>query len=189
MRSCAIILAGLAGSGKTFVSTYFVKKEIPLIKMGDVTREELYKREIVDSPENEDKIRRELRQTHGPFVYAKRVAIKVFEYLKENNIIFIEGMRSFDEAVFFKKELPNIFILFLKADARIRYQRLSSRKNRKFNQEQARERDEYEGVTLGLNTIEKKADFVVTNNDNKKKLQKKLDIIYKKLSLWIQESN
>ena len=182
-----LILTGLPGSGKTFVSNYFAQKGIPLVRMGDVTREELTKRKIADTPENEDSMRRELREKYGSFVFAQRVVIKVFEYLKSSELTFIEGMRSFDEAIFFKRELPNVHIIFLKADTHIRYARLKNRKNRRFSEKQAKDRDTYEGVTLGLNTIEKESDFVITNNESNKELQKKLNSIFNTIQQWTQQ--
>jgi dephospho-CoA kinase len=70
-RYIAIILAGMPGSGKSLFS--IVAKEccgIPVYVMGDIIREEVVKRGLEPTQENNARIAAELRERYGSNVIA-----------------------------------------------------------------------------------------------------------------------
>ena len=99
----------------------------------------------------------------------------------KNTIVVIEGMRSWEEYLYLKKEFPHIrlFILGLYTDKVIRYQRLSQRKNRPKLYGEERDIDELVGINMGPTIAF--ADYVIKNNYSLKDFYDKLELAYRSI--------
>lgn len=182
MKPTVLILTGLPGCGKTTATIYFKKKNIPVIRMGDITDKALKQTDLSGTAENEKRIREHLRDKYGEDVYAKKTTEKILPLLANHSAIVIDGLRSEVEFEYFKQHLPDVKLIFCETAQALRYERLSRRKDRPLTEAQARERDMSELSRLGLHTLRKSADFVIHNNGTKKQLFLNLDKVFKKLN-------
>ncbi len=181
MKPIVLILVGLPGCGKTTASIFFKEKNIPVVRMGDFTDEILKENNLSFTAKNEKKIREELRSKYGEDIYAKKTVEKILPLFSKSSLIVIDGMRSGVEYAYFKKHLPEVKLVFLEMEEKLRYQRLMQREDRPLNEMEARERDMSELNRLGLHTLRKSADFIVNNNGTKEDLFANLEDIFKKI--------
>ena len=72
-------VTGLPGSGKSVVSRIAKKMDIPLVRMGDVIREEAKKRN-----QTTGEVAVELRKEYGEFVVAERCVKTIKNYFNTN---------------------------------------------------------------------------------------------------------
>lgn len=177
----AIILVGLPGSGKTTASIYFKDKKIPVVRMGEVTQEQLAKNNLPVTEENEDIIRKNLRNNYGPDVYARKTLEKVKRDYSDAGVVIIDGMRTKAEYDFFHKYLDDINILYFETEKTMRFTRLRMRKIRPLSEKDAVKRDRVEKEELGMVKLKKHADFVVNNNGTIGSLHQNLQIILDKI--------
>lgn len=90
------------------------------------------------TPDNEKKMREGLREKLGMAAYAILSLPKIKSYLETDNVI-IDGLYSWDELKVLKEEFnSNITIISIIADKNIRYNRLSKRDIRPFNNDEAK---------------------------------------------------
>lgn len=181
MKLTVLILTGLPGCGKTTASSFFEEKKIPVVRMGKVTDEALFTSGLKYSPINEKKIREDLRRKFGEDIYARKTVEKILPLLKNNSLVVVDGMRSEEEYVYFKKNLPEVDIIFIETSQAIRYQRLTQRIDRPLSEEEAQKRDISELTRLGLHTLRKSADFIIHNDGSKSELYTELEKILKDL--------
>jgi len=174
-----IALIGLPGSGKTLVSKQFEKEGYVSIRLGDITDEELKKRNMEVNEENESQIREEIRKTHGMDAYAKLSLEKIKEFDK----VVIDGMRSEEEFIYFKSHLGRGFhAVFIDASPMVRYYRLGRRKVRPLTESECKARDERELKVLGMEKTITKADLVLTNNGEMEELRTRVISLLKNLN-------
>ena len=84
-------VTGLPGSGKSVVSRVAKKLDIPLVRMGDVIREEAKKRN-----QTTGEVAVELRKEYGEFVVAERCVKTIKNYFKQKVLI---GLNPLDISV------------------------------------------------------------------------------------------
>ena len=72
-----LAFVGMPGSGKSEATSYFAKKNIPYVRFGDVTEDELLARNLSVNAQNEQHIREDLRKKFGMDVYAVRSRQKI----------------------------------------------------------------------------------------------------------------
>ena len=65
-----IAIVGMCGSGKSVASDYYINKGYQKVYFGGVTMDELKRRGLEVNPENEKKIREELRNEYGMAAFA-----------------------------------------------------------------------------------------------------------------------
>lgn len=122
-----------------------------------------------------------MRKEHGIEAMAKLSLKKIENELKNNMIVVIDGMRSWEEYLYLKNELKHvrIYILSLFADKEIRYHRISSRGHR--TGLYGEDRDINELVRINMGPTIAFADFVVKNNFSRQDLFDKLDDVYREV--------
>ncbi|OGG04066.1 hypothetical protein A2W14_00595 [Candidatus Gottesmanbacteria bacterium RBG_16_37_8] len=166
MAKNVAILVGLPGSGKTLAGEFFIKNHLPVVRMGDLTLTYLKKKKLIFSEKNENKARRELREKFGNDIYAVSCLDKVKKMMNKHNLVIIEGMRSPSEWQYFQKNLPKAKIIYLEADKKIRFDRLSKRQPRPLTKSEIELREKYEVNKLQISKLKKSADFMVKNNND-----------------------
>lgn len=180
MIPTVLILIGLAGSGKTTAAAYFKKKKFGIVRMGEVTDRILKESGLPCSESNEKYVREGLRKKYGQDIYAKKVIPSILQLIKKNNLIIVDGMRNKAELDLFRKNLPNLKIIFLNAKREIRYKRLQKRTERPLTLTEAKERDASELVYFKLHNLKKYADYTIDNGGKLADLYRQLrEILYK----------
>jgi dephospho-CoA kinase len=172
-----IIFSGLSGSGKTTAAEYFSSKNIPVLRMGELTQKILTKEKRTKNEESESVVRDHIRKELGDTVYAQSILPDVSKILKEHDTIVIEGMRSIAEWGVFKTVPVSLFVVFLHSRSVHRTQRLAVRKTRPLSIAEMKKRDTWE-KRVGTAKIQKIADKVVGNDGSKEQFLHKLENIY-----------
>ncbi len=169
-------VTGLPGSGKSVVSRVAKKLNIPVVRMGDVIREEAKKRD-----QKTGDVAVELRKEYGEFVVAERC----IETIKNQNrsprirvprskcsIFMIEGIRSQYEVEIFKKNFKNFKVIAVHSTTKTRFKRLKKRMRPDDSKEESEFlfRDERE-LNFGIGNVIATADYMIVNEGPLKKIK------------------
>lgn len=185
-----VCVAGMPGSGKSFVSDYFVKKGYQFSRFGQITLDEVKRRKLELNEINERKIREEIRRKHGMDAYAVLNYPKFKNLLKTGNVIG-DGLYSWAEYKFLKEKFPKQFILIaVYAPPKLRHDRISKRKmpkndnylrHRPFSKTEAELRDFAEIENLDKGGPIAMADHTILNTKGKAYLLKQVRIIHEEI--------
>ena len=169
---------GLPASGKS-TAVEAVNNLGIIIKVGDIVREETKKLGLEITPENLSKVSLDFHNDHG----GKALAIKLVEKIKklEENIVFIDGIRSKSEVKYIRKywKFPIIAVL---CDDKLRHKWILSRgrSDDSKNIEDVINRDKRE-LGYGLGKLLKKANYKIKNDSDIETLKEKTKIVIKKI--------
>jgi len=177
-----LLLAGLAGTGKTTASGFFRSLNIPVVRMGEVTDRYLRIERLTSDETNESRVRRNLRYKYGSDYYARQTLTKIANKLKDSRLVIVEGLRSEEERQTFLEEFSNCRLLYLEVPSRIRKERLLKRKNRPLKLRQIELREKYEKINLGTHRLKKEADYLIKNADTLANLKEEIKKLVKKIS-------
>lgn len=133
---------------------------LPVIRMGDVVREEASRRGISLTDEGVGGMAHEERQVHGPDIWARRTLERV-----STDRVVIDGVRSPDEVNAFREAFADhLCIVAVHASPGTRYRRISrrGRKDDVVTEEQLRLRDQRE-LRWGLGKVIALADYMIVN--------------------------
>ncbi|MEK7097008.1 MAG: nucleoside monophosphate kinase [Patescibacteria group bacterium] len=174
-----IALAGLPGAGKTDAANYFQKKNLPTISFGKIINDIINKKNLPHNEENHKIVREEIRNKYGKEALAFLNKEKIEDALKNNSIIVVEGMRSWEEYLYLKKEFSEVklTILCIYTDKHLRYKRISKRNNRSEHYGEERDINEIVGINMGPTIAY--ADFVIKNNYSLEEFYDKLELTYR----------
>lgn len=179
-------VTGLPGSGKSVVSRAAKRLNIPIVRMGDVIREEAKNRN-----KSTGEVAVELRKEFGEFVVADRCVEIIKNHINtkdaksdENiktksrikvpkcDIYMIEGIRSPFEVKIFKKNFDQFKIIAIHSTPNTRFKRLK----RRMRPDDSRElsdfllRDERE-LKFGIGDVIATSDYMVVNEGPLKKIK------------------
>jgi len=184
MSKHIIAFVGMPGSGKSEAAVYLQKKGIPFVRFGDLTDEIVAEYGLPLNPENEKKVREELRVKYGMDVYAVKAAPQIRLLIKTHPVIALDGLYSWEEYVFLKKHFAQLSVIHIYAEPEVRYKRLTGRAIRPLSSDEARTRDEAELDKLNKGGPIAIADFLIENNgDDILHLHKQIDIIFHRLQI------
>ena len=173
-------VTGLPGSGKSVVSRVAKKLDIPLVRMGDVIREEAKKRN-----QTTGEVAVELRKEYGEFVIAERCVKTIKNYFSTKQgidriessgskcrIFMIEGIRSQYEVDIFKKNFNDFKIIAVHSTPKTRFKRLKRRMRPDDSKEESEFllRDKRE-LNFGIGNVIATADYMVVNEGPLKKIK------------------
>ena len=138
-----IAVIGMPGSGKSTVIQALVKKHnLPFIYFGGLTLEEVRRRGLEETQENEKKIRQEFREKYGMGAYAHLSLPKIKELLEKNDVMLIDGLYSWSEYILLKNaNIGEVILLTVISKRKNRYERLQKRSIRPLTPEEAEKRD------------------------------------------------
>ncbi len=180
-KNTIIAVVGMPGSGKTEAAEYFKTLGLPVVRFSHIVNSLIEKRKLPHTLEVHHQVRQELRDKYGYEAIELLSKKDLEKELKKNNLVVIEGMRSWEEFEYIKKQFQKarIYILALYADKQKRYDRIAKRKERKDLRGEERDVDEliqtHMGPTIAF------ADFVVKNNFSLEELHDKLDEVYREI--------
>lgn len=180
-KKSIIAIVGLPGAGKTEAARYYKEKHIPVISFGKVVNDYIDSHKLDHTETVHKEVREGLRKKHGIEAFAVLNESKIKEALSKNQIVVIDGMRSWEEYTYLKERFPkaNIFIVALFADKHLRYQRISKRKYRSRLYGAERDVDELIGTNMGATIAY--ADYCVKNNFSIDDLHHKLEEAYRRI--------
>ncbi len=174
-----IAIVGLPGSGKTESKNFFKKKGVPIVSFSNILNEYIDTNKLSHDEKTHKKLREGWRKKHGMAAFAIMSKKNIETALRDNSIVVIEGMRSWEEYKYLKKEFPkvNVYILVVYADKTLRYKRSEKRLYRRgFYGE---ERDLNELLNLNMGPTIAFADFLVKNNFSLDEFHDKLEEVYR----------
>ena len=174
-----VAIVGMCGRGKSIASKYFEDLGYKNVYFGGVTMEKLKEAGLEVTPENEKMMREKLRRELGMGAYAKVLLPRILELSKDYDVV-LDGLYSWSELKILEEEFDMRTIAIV-CDKNLRYDRLSKRDVRPFNNEEAKKRDITE-----IENIEKAgpiayADYFIYNNGSMEEYYKRLDEIIKLL--------
>lgn len=178
-----IAVVGMPGAGKSEVASYLKHKGIPFVRFGDATDEGLKEKGLPINAENEQKFRENLRAEIGMAAYAIKAEPKINELLKSQQIVALDGLRSWEEYTYLKEKFSNLILINIYTEPEIRYKRLSERQVRSFTPEESHARDVAELVNLHMGGPIALADYLVENNSDVYSLHKKLDTLLQRIGV------
>lgn len=181
-----LILAfvGMPGAGKSEASAYLDKKGIPFVRFGDLTDEGVKRMGLPLKPENEKIFREKIRRELGMGAYAIKAKPKIDNLLKTYDVIILDGLYSWEEYIYLKREFINLILVNVYAEPTIRYKRLSERPIRPVPLGDARKRDVAELEKLNKGGPIAIADYLIENNSgNIGDLYRKLDNFLNRLGI------
>lgn len=170
-----VAIVGMCGSGKSIASKYFEDLGYKNVYFGGVTMDKLKEAGLEVTPENEKMMREKLRRELGMGAYAKVLLPRILDLSKDYDVV-LDGLYSWSELKILEEEFDMRTIAIV-CDKNLRYDRLSKRDVRPFNNEEAKKRDITE-----IENIEKAgpiayADYFIYNNGSMEEYYKRLDEI------------
>ncbi len=176
-----LAIVGMPGSGKTEAAQHFKKLGLPVVSFSEIVKKAIERKKLPDTLEVHHNIRQELRDKYGYHAMALLSHKKILEELKKYKLVVLEGMRSWEEYEYLKKEFPKakIFILALYVDKLKRFNRIKNRKERSELRGEGRDLDELIQTHMGPTIAY--ADFMIKNNFSLEELHHKLDEVYREI--------
>ncbi len=177
-----IAVVGLPGSGKTEVTKILVEKGFKKIYFGDITFEEIKRRNLEINEKNEKMVREEIRKKYGMAAYAILNLPKIKKSFEQGNVV-LESLYSWDEYKTIKNEFGDAFyVIAVYAPPKIRYARLKNRETRSLTPEESKNRDYAQIENLAIAGPIAMADFTILNTGTLEKLKNETGNILSKLT-------
>ncbi len=178
MKSMKVVsIVGMTGAGKSEVSRVFEQNGFIRIRFGDVTDEEMKKRGLEPSEENERFIRELLRREHGSVAYAKLNLPRIEQALKNSDVV-IDGLYSWEEYTYLKECYgEDLYLVAVWSSPKTRHARLTSRASRRLTLEEAISRDRAEIENIDKGGPIAMADFTIINESSLENLKKEAERI------------
>lgn len=180
-KSLVLALVGMPGSGKTEAANFFRKKDIPVLRFGDITKKGLEEKHLEGNEPNERQYRETIRQELGMDAYAMLMEPEIKERLVKNNIVVVDGLRSYQEYIYLSKKLDNIKLLCIYAKPEVRHKRLKVRVERKMSEDEATKRDLAEVSALDMGKTIALSDYMIENEGTIDVLNEKLEKLIKEI--------
>ena len=180
-----VAIVGMVGAGKTTAGCYLEKKGFKKVRFGQVVIDEIKRRGLSVCEKHEKLVREGLRYERGMDVMAKLNYPKIKKALETSHVVG-DDIYSWEEYLYLKKKLKEgMTVLAIFASAKVRYQRISKRKERPLSARLAQGRD-----YADISNIQKAgpiamADYVIVNEEGKKEFQQNLNIFLQKSKLKI----
>ena len=184
MQTNKIILGfvGDLASGKGTVCKYLNEKYgVNSYRFSTMLRDVLNRIYVEQNRENLQDLSTFLRQRYGQDIMSKVIVKDVLN--DKNNIVAVEGIRRPTDITYLR-ELSGFHLIYITAEAKIRWQRMVSRKenaddaNKTFEQFLKDEQAEADAL---IKELGKKAEFTITNDDAMEEFYSKMEGVLKKI--------
>ncbi len=177
-----IALVGMSGSGKSVATSYLEEKGYNKIYFGGVIYKKMEEAGIEITPDSQKEFREELRRKEGMGVVAK-ILLKDIEESFEKQDTVLDGLYSWDEYLILKEKFPcALKLICVCSDKKIRYNRVSMRKDRPFNLEDIKKRDIGEIENSAKGGPIAYADYYILNNGSLDSYYERLEEILKEIA-------
>jgi len=176
MKKVLFIIVGLPGSGKSFAASVIKKRfRAKVFENGDIIREEIKRRSLPYTPENDKKIRLWFHAGREHLIMER-----IWKKMKNvKGIVVLVGLRNLKELSMIKKSYKGKLVLIkIESSFKVRVNR-EIKRGRFGKQDSAKylkQRDKSELSDLvGLKYLLKKADYTIINsNISKKQMEKRV---------------
>lgn len=180
----ALALVGMPGSGKSLCAEHLEQRGYFKYRFGQIVVDEVARRGLELTPQNEQLVREDLRAQDGINAIAMRALPQLKEALRSHATIIIDGLYGFGEYKLLKEALGTAMIVVAVVASRpLRYRRLATRPERPLTPAEARERDYREIETLEKGGPIAIADYTLLNDADPDTLFGALDDLLAKLNM------
>jgi dephospho-CoA kinase len=163
MTRKVVAIVGMPGAGKSEVARVFESNGFTRIRFGDLTDREIKARGLELNEHNERLVRESLRREHGMAAYARLNLPTIDPALKQADVV-IDGLYSWEEYLVLRDHYAEAFrVVAVWTSPATRYARLSKRKVRPLNTEEAAGRDKAEIENVNKGGPIAMADFTILN--------------------------
>jgi dephospho-CoA kinase len=172
-----IALVGLAGTGKSTAVDHLTEKGYPKVYFGGIILDEVKKRGLEITSENEQSIREELREKEGKDFVVKRIITQIRDLMDAGqHRIVADGLYTWTEYKALKHEFPGeLTVVAVIAPRHLRKARMAVRPVRPLTGAQLDQRDWAEIENLEKGGPIAIADYYITNSDDYEHFYKQLD--------------
>ena len=178
-----LALVGMPGAGKTLCAKHLESQGFFQFRFGSIVTNEVERRGLPITPENERIVREEFRAKEGMDAIAKRALPHLQAALESNDTIIIDGLYSFSEYKSLRPALgQDMVVVAITCSRALRYQRLMNRPIRPLTAEEAERRDYQEIERLEKGGPIAIADYTLVNNGNIDEMVAKLDNLLEELA-------
>ena len=158
-----IAVVGMAGSGKSIATDYSKEQGWTKIYFGGAVYDRMRKEGIEITPESQKEYRENIRKQHGMAAVAVILEDEIKEAITKTNTV-LDGLYSWDEYIFLKEKFPELKLICVVCDKKLRYERIAVRPDRPFNHEEIIIRDTSEIENLAKGGPIAYADYYIFNN-------------------------
>ncbi|HRF28014.1 MAG TPA: AAA family ATPase [Candidatus Saccharibacteria bacterium] len=181
-----VAFVGLTGSGKSSAVEYLTEKGYPKVYFGGIVLDEVKRRGLELTQENEQPIREELREKEGKDFVVKRIIAQIHDLIGagQHNIV-ADGLYTWTEYKTLKHEFPGeLTVVAIVSPKHLRKQRMANREVRPLMPEQVDQRDwaEIENIEKGGPIAI--ADYFVHNDKDLDSLHKQLDEVLHHINFY-----
>jgi dephospho-CoA kinase len=188
--SVIVAVVGMCGSGKSVVSDILVRKGFQYLRFGQITLDEVKRRGLPPTEENERPIREEFRRKHGMGAYATLNIPRFDELLAKGDVVG-DGLYSWSEYKVLKERYGDrLVVLCVYAPPKTRYGRLNARvlakedvalRHRRIAPAEAKARDYAEIEHIEKGGPIAMADHLIKNEGTKEELEREVERFLKLL--------
>ena len=181
-----VAFVGLTGSGKSSAVEYVTKKGIPKVYFGGIVLDEVKRRGLELTQENEQPIREELREREGKDFVVKRIITQINDLIEAGQRrIVADGLYTWTEYKALKHEFPgSLIVVAVVTPKKLRKQRLAKREIRPLTSEEVDKRDWAEIENLEKGGPIAIADYFVQNDKGTEELHAKIDAILRECKFY-----
>ena len=174
-----VAFVGLTGSGKSTAVEYLTEKGIPKVYFGGIVLDEVARRGLDLTQENEQPIREELREKEGKDFVVRRIITQIHNLIAAGqHHIVADGLYTWTEYKALKHEFPGeLTVVATVAPKHLRKARMTNRPVRPLTSEQVDQRDwaEIENIEKGGPIAI--ADYYLMNDKDPAYLYKQIDTV------------
>ncbi len=178
----ALALVGMPGAGKSLCARHLEVKGYFQYRFGSIVVDEVARRGLPLTPDNERIVREEFRANEGMDAIAWRALPILKAALERQNCIVIDGLYSWSEYKTLQAHLAGeLIVVAVVSERAIRYGRLGSRAERPLTAAEAERRDHLEIENLEKGGPIALADYTLLNNTTTDALLGALDVLIERL--------
>ncbi|MGK2896615.1 MAG: AAA family ATPase [Candidatus Saccharimonadales bacterium] len=161
-----LAFVGMSGTGKSTAVEYLTEKGYPKVYFGGVVLDEVQRRGLELTQENEQPIREELREKEGKDFVVKRIVEQIHKLIEAGqHRIVADGLYTWTEYRTLKHAFPGeLTVIAVVSQKHIRKNRLEHRPIRPLTYEQVDQRDWAEIENLEKGGPIAIADYYIMNN-------------------------
>ncbi len=177
-----IAFVGLAGSGKTEAVQYLAKNhKLPIVSFSEVINNYVDTQGLEHTEKVHSKLRRDFRKKYGMASMAILRRDEIAHQLEKNVVVLVEGLYSWEEYLYLKKEFPQARVILVAVWARkdLRWERTGKREYRSGLRGPERDISELEQINKGPPIAF--ADHLVINSFSLGEFHDKLDEVYRSI--------